>query len=164
MLDATTKANFKLFNRAAGAEDDPTKVYPIMNGFLENKDFRLNVAAFFLTNKTTGEQIKDKGGNAILSLAIGNTNEETFYGTLYKDLKPGKEGSYYGYIDKSVDTGEVDEEGKKIYAKLWQLSIAARRHVPEDPSKKKYIGGDVYPNKAATAKTGTTVTDDDFAF
>jgi hypothetical protein len=109
------------------------KTYPIMRGAIESKDFKIDVGAFVETSQNNV---------SYLSLSIGNGEQEKVYGRFYRDTKVGKEGHYYGYIEKSIETG-IDAEGTKLYETLWTLSVDAKRAQSE--SGVNYIGGRVYP-------------------
>jgi hypothetical protein len=125
------EARFALFNNTPEDRDDD-KVHPVMRGVLETTAFKLDVGAFLETAKNGAEY---------LSLAIGGADQEKLYGRFFRDPKEGKEGHYYGYIERSVETG-VDDEGQKIYEKLWTLGIDAGRR--ESDKGVKYIGGKVF--------------------
>ena len=138
MLNATTKANFALFNFVPKAGDgDMDKEYPLMSGFLENPEFKVHVGAFLKVAKESGKQY--------LSLSVGNEKDEkTFYGRLFKETKPGKEDSYFGYIEETVKVPAKKKSEEDVYETVWQLGIRAKQTVSED-GKKKYISGSVYP-------------------
>lgn len=154
MMNAESKATIRLFNRAPKEDDKPNVNYPVMTGFIENGEFRVQVGAF--------KQVNSKNQKSFLSLSIGNENDEKkFSGTMHRDEKPGREGHYYGYISESIFCGDVD--GKPVYESGdWQLAISAKRHAPE--GKRKYIGGDVYPSKKVSDGAQAAVEEEDFAF
>jgi hypothetical protein len=126
-----TDARFVLFNNTPEDREEG-KVYPIMRGAIEAKDLKIDVGAF---------QETSKNDVAYLSLSIGSNDQEKIYGRFHRDTKVGKEGHYYGYIEKAIETG-VDSDGKKVYEVLWTLAIDAKR--TQSDSGVKYIGGKVY--------------------
>jgi hypothetical protein len=126
-----TNARFVLFNNTPEDQEEG-KVYPIMRGAIEAKDFKIDIGAFSETSKDNVQY---------LSLSIGSNEQEKVYGRFFRDTKVGKEGHYYGYIEKAIETG-VDTDGKKVYEMLWSLPIDAKRTQSE--SGVKYISGKVY--------------------
>jgi hypothetical protein len=154
MLNAETNAVIRLFNRAPQPEDKPELTYPLMTGFIENSEFRLQVGAF--------RQVNSKTQKEFLSLSVGNAGDtHRFSGTLHRDEKVGKEGHYYGYISESVVVGE--DQGKPVFESgEWQLLVSAKRVEPE--GKKKYIGGDVYPSKKSSDSAQSVADEEDLLF
>jgi hypothetical protein len=126
-----TEARFVLFNNTPEDREEG-KVYPIMRGAIEAKHFKIDIGAFTETSKDNVQY---------LSLSIGSNGQEKVYGRFFRDTVIGKEGHYYGYIEKAHQTG-VDGEGKKVYEVLWTLPIDAKRTQSE--SGVKYISGKVY--------------------
>ena len=145
------KCKFVLFNNN-GEKQDGDKEYPLMNGYIECKGFKIRVGAF--------DKIAEGSGTRYLSLSIGDAEQQKVYGTLYRDTKIGKEGSYYGYIKSSAATGEKDPAGKPVYETLWELGIQMKKAVAETTNR-PYIGGDVY---AKGAKAAATTHDEGVAF
>lgn len=148
-INATTKARFALFTRVPKDTDEAGKTYPLMFGSIENKDFKVQVAAFLKTNTNTQAKF--------LSLQIRNEHDEqTFTGTLHRSTKPGKEDTYYGYINEQF----VDEvDGADVYTTSeWQLIINAKQM--ESGGGVKYIGGDIYPSKKNAEAAAPAVTAD----
>ncbi|RZI40348.1 hypothetical protein EGT07_23690 [Herbaspirillum sp. HC18] len=154
MLHAESKATIRLFNRAPKEDDKPGVTYPVMTGFIENGESRVQVGAF--------RQVNSKTKKEFLSLSIGNErDEQRFAGTLHRDEKPGREGHYFGYISESTYCGE--EAGKPVYESgEWQLAISAKRVKPE--GKKPYIGGDVYPSKKSSEAAHAASEEEDLVF
>ncbi|WP_395398596.1 hypothetical protein ACHMW6_00225 (plasmid) [Pseudoduganella sp. UC29_106] len=90
MINATTTANFALFNRKAKDTDEEGKEYPLMTGAISTDDWEVSVFAYKRVSKQ---------GRTFLSLTIRNDgDEQTFTGMLFKDEK--KTDAYYGFIEE----------------------------------------------------------------
>jgi hypothetical protein len=121
-------ARFALFNHTP--ETDDGRTHPVMRGLIENDGMKVDVAAFAAMADS---------GTPYLRLSLGNKDQVSVYGRLFRDAK--KEGHYFGYIELSRPTGEIDSDGHKVYETVWKLNIRAER--TKAKSGAKYIGGEV---------------------
>jgi hypothetical protein len=154
MIDATTSANFALFNRKAKDTDEPGKEYPVMTGVISTKEWEIGVFAY---KRFTGE------GKPFLSLVIRNEDDEqTFGGMLFKDQK--KPDAYYGFIQEQF---KDEVKGETVYSKSeWQVSVRAKVAEAVDPASpvRKYIAGNIAPSNRRTAASPANESEEALAF
>jgi hypothetical protein len=149
VLNGSAQGKFVLFNIPAR---DRREDGPVMRGFIEvqpasGEALKVNVAAW--------SRVSKEKRTAYLSLKVGNTEKPEadhadaepvytvgpFYGRLFREVTPLKEGvkvRYFGFVEDAQKVGEGE------YVTQWQLAVRARRAVSND-GKTVYVSGSVAP-------------------
>lgn len=162
-FDGATRGKFLLFAvpRAEKVQDGP-----VMRGFVETNEGRIDVAGWTNTARDTGvEYLSLKFGNTRKPEADATPGEEVeyvlgpFYGRLFRETTTDSitghtvTKRYFGYVGKSEKTG-VDEHEQAVYQDVWELSLKAKPALSGDQST-RYINGTVNPKQRSQDETQT---------
>jgi uncharacterized protein (DUF736 family) len=132
---------------------------PLMRGFLETEQGKVNVAGWKKVARESGNDYlslrvgNSKPGDAEFSAATGHVEWTVgpYYGRLFKEVSSlrggAKRSRYFGFIEDAVKAGEDAATGRPVYEVRWQLLIRAKPDVSGD-GRTPYIKGTVSPREA----------------